>query len=145
MTASPRTRFLLPAVMSIPYDHIDSEHDAIIALLSDTFDALENANLDASLFESRCAEFRSKLEEHFRHEEQLMESTNFPRLAQHRAHHQGIRDRIGRIGSAGDAGIQGMKEILESLYDAFIAEVLRSDLDFKAHLEGKGLIAFGRD
>jgi hemerythrin-like metal-binding protein len=140
VTDKARRHFFLPDVISIPFDGIDCEHESVVALLNDAFNALQDTNADPAVFPQRCAEFRAEMDEHFRHEERLMESTGYPNLAQHRLHHRNIRDRIDLLRNVDGADWDGALAMLESLYDALISEVLRADLDFKTHLEGKGLI-----
>lgn len=141
MTGNAHRHFYLPAAALIGYGSIDSQHAAIIGHLNLVFAALRDRADDAHEIARRCREFKAVMCAHFAEEEKIMAATGYPGLERHCLLHNAIRRKLEEIVAPLSIGMSVSIGDVDALFDAVIDDVLRSDLEFKAHLDGLGLIA----
>lgn len=75
--------------------------------------------------------------QHFRHEEELLASTRFPRRAEHVAEHRRLeRELLGLLSSMGmvDGSLEEHREYPRAFAPMLIEFIIRHDLDFRSHL-----------
>lgn len=75
--------------------------------------------------------------QHFRHEEELLAWTRFPRRAEHVAEHRRLeRELHGVLSSMGmvDGSLEEHREYPRALAPLLIEFMIRHDLDFRSHL-----------
>jgi hemerythrin-like metal-binding protein len=132
-SSGPRGRFFLPPSLSISFNRIDEQHQALIDIIN--LAATAPKRLDVHL-----RELNVSLSEHFAHEEGVMEAEGYPQLTEHKIHHSHILRRVQAItdGLAKDG--KSTRDGLENIFTSLIDDILRADLPFKSFLQGKGLI-----
>jgi hemerythrin len=75
---------------------MDQEHSGLIAL-ANAFMAAVNVGASRAELEMRLTELIAGFENHFRNEEELMQSSNFPGLAIHAAEHSKLIEQMSGL------------------------------------------------
>lgn len=139
MLGSPLRHYRLPASLSIPYGDIDAEHQALIDLLNQAFDALSAADAHSRIL-SILADLNRSLAAHFRHEEQEMEKLGYPDLLAHSAHHLNCLRRLDDFCDAVAAGERPADgALLGDLFDLVMDDIIKADSGFKSFLYSQDL------
>lgn len=131
--------FHVPNAARLGFDGLDHEHDEMVEEINAFGRALDGED-DGQDFEQRFARLRTEMEAHFRHEEAVMSSYDYPGLAWHREEHR-------KMLAALDALVEGcrqrrrvIQDDLFSCFDNLIRDMLHADLQFKTFLYERGVI-----
>lgn len=115
---------------------IDALHRALLEECNRLLHALE----DGAAWPRIIADAGTLVEgciQHFRHEEELLASTRFPRRDEHVAEHRRLeRELLGLLSSMGmvDGSLDEHREYPRALAPMLIELIIRHDLDFRSHL-----------
>ncbi len=112
---------------------IDYQHRRLVALLNLLHDKI-HSKASAILVDKALIELINYAEEHFRDEERLMESINYPYLAEHRAEHERLVIEVFAFKERYDKGLVSGRDLLEFLREWLIQHILGSDLMIKHYL-----------
>ncbi len=129
----------------IGHGEIDGQHRRLV----DELAALEGA-LTAGQYETanaKCRALRRQLESHLKHEEQFLADLGFPRLVEHlESHATALRKIEGILAECRENCPNGLKlDCTTRWYAAVLHHVMLADLDFKSHLQTKGIISNHRN
>jgi hemerythrin-like metal-binding protein len=125
------------------FDQINAEHQALAAMtdrLRSAIAGLPDRRMPFDEFETAAREIVDAMREHFVHEEQTMQQTGYPSLAQHRAHHAGCLVKLRTLMSTAASQGHATEKTVDTVFATLIDDVLKADLDFKTFLYDKGLI-----
>jgi hemerythrin-like metal-binding protein len=128
-----RAPFFLPPSLSIAFDDIDAQHQALIDIIN--LAAHAPPQLAALL-----AQLNTTLAHHFAHEEDVMRAQGYPQLAEHKLHHAHILGRVTEITDGLSRSGEPLRSSMENVFTNLIDDILRADLPFKTFLQGKGLV-----
>lgn len=124
----------IPAFV-IGHEAIDHDHRQLFAIAGDIRAAImeDRSELCSKLF----ASFIDLARRHFAHEESILEATGFPRLASHKVYHDELLERAEDTSRKcqDHSGRAALEECFDDLMGFFVDDVVRGDLDFKAHLQ----------
>jgi len=124
---------------SVDVHTIDSQHQTLIRLAGDLHRAILAGAVKASLAQL-LARLVQYTQEHFAHEEELMQQAGYPDLPAHKLEHEDLTRRVlafqmdfeaGRIGTAIGL-LQFLKEWLQK-------HLIESDQKYAPYLKAKGL------
>jgi hemerythrin-like metal-binding protein len=113
---------------------LEAEHGSIIELLNRArVLALRDSSRDSLLPTYQA--IVKKFEEHFEHEERMMEATGYPDAQAHHRHHQVLLIRLlslcDRMKSPGSVEIEELRVPFQTLFD----DAVGADASFKAYLD----------
>jgi hemerythrin len=124
---------------SVGIDEIDHDHQRLLELLNDLYDALE-ADAGREIVGNVLEGLVFYVSYHFAHEEGLFLRTNYPGYKGHRRQHQALRVTIKEIQEGFQLGeTDGLpQQVLEFLKNWLYEHILRSDRAFSAYLSANG-------
>jgi hemerythrin len=86
------TLMLWDETMSVGVPELDSQHQALIALINDAYEAIRKH--DEHLMTTLLDQMREYAVMHFHFEEEYMQQNGYPDLASHRELHDGFNDKV---------------------------------------------------
>lgn len=124
---------------SVGIDHIDLDHKKLIVLLNRFTTAYDYAMSEE--FEKESLEELVKYTVyHFNQEEKLMEDNNYPDLAEHKAQHSKMIDKVNKlIEQYNEEGHDSLNEISSFLSDWLINHINGSDKEYGRYLNDRGI------
>ncbi len=114
---------------------IDDDHKRIIDIINAMIDC-ENGG-DTSGCIDKMEEFVKALREHFDSEIQIMRDSGYKSVDSHEIEHEEVFKKITDISSTCKNQKGGM-DLNYSMLSIFVTNLLKEDLDFRAHLENVG-------
>jgi len=117
---------------------LDKEHQELVRQINLLCDAIRDKRGDELLDETLTA-LVDYTEEHFQHEEKLMQEYGFPGLAAHQQIHQQLRDTVREMKQKHAAGTEGLaQELYKFLRGWLIGHIVEVDKQYGAFLESRG-------
>ncbi len=131
--------FSWKSTYSVGVKELDRQHRTIM----DRLDELHEGMLSGKVNEAAApliGDLVSLAGEHFATEERLMESTDFPGLADHRAAHQRLSRRVGEFISRHDAGDRAAYcQFMYYVRDWITKHMEKEDQEYAPWLAGHGI------
>ena len=116
---------------SVGVPEMDQEHQRIIAMinrLQDTFAIKGGMEMAGELL----GQMTQYAQDHFRHEEKLLEERNYPRLLEQRAQHAGYQRKNVALCKATELDIAGMPAVIFNfLSQWWTHHILEEDMRYK--------------
>ena len=133
------------ASFEMGHGEIDRQHRQLVDELVGLEGELAAGQCDTA--NARCRALRHQLESHLKYEEQLLADLGFPRLAEHlESHAKALRKIDVILAECRENCPNGLKlDCTTRWYAAVLHHVLLADLDFKSHLQTKGIISNHRN
>jgi hemerythrin len=122
--------------LSIGIDKIDSQHQKLIGLLDQ---CIQKSKLSKAEFEPVLKDMKSLADTHFRAEEQLMQTLDYPELEEHQKQHRLFEENLGLL----ETEVNNWEKLtiitLTSLLrDWFVQHILDLDRRIGAYRRAKG-------
>lgn len=119
---------------------IDHQHAHLVAIINKLYALVLKRDTAPSL-ENVFDELAAYTEQHFEHEETLFAAHGYPKLEEHRAHHEEFRRRLAeyrdRIGGRNDTILAA--DILHILKQWLTDHIATDDKDACRHLNERGI------
>jgi hemerythrin-like metal-binding protein len=119
---------------SIGLTNIDQQHRSFLSLLNDChrqISAGKKVGSDAAIFER----LKAYAAMHFRFEEDLMQSSGFPEIEQHKKQHTYFESQVAELETAHKGGSDRTAEsILSFLRDWFLKHILEQDKNYAPYV-----------
>jgi hemerythrin-like metal-binding protein len=117
----------------------DEDHKKLFVLLNSVHDAMK-AGKGAAMLQGVVQELLEYTKYHFAREEDLLEKTNFPGLAQQRAQHRQFEHKVDRFRQELKEGKMGQAtEVVAFLKDWLNNHIKQVDRQYSAHLNSQGI------
>lgn len=124
---------------SMGVEALDNQHKALIGILNDFHAAMlkgQGENIAGQLL----LRLKNYTREHFPAEERLLESVKFPELAQHRAYHRGLMEKLEEFTARHEKGDYGMYiSLLHFIRDWQTRHLLQHDREYIPYLAESGI------
>lgn len=115
---------------------LDDEHRQLVDQINCLSEIIRQKQGEA--LDDIFAVLASYTENHFQHEERLMEQYGFPDLAEHQAVHQALRDRVGEIQARTDiTDAELAKELYRFLRAWLLEHIVEVDKKYGVYLESR--------
>lgn len=123
----------------IGHDWMDSEHLIIFSLLNQIDININGDALPQSTFDV-VSVLATYIDGHFAREEQLMETSGFPSIAEQKAAHGAFRAELARLRetSASDGMEAASPRIRSFVLDWLLNHILSTDPGYARHIAAKG-------
>ena len=119
--------------MSVGVARLDAQHKGLIALINQLGEEGTDTDMEYIL-----VELERYVREHFRDEEQLMETAGYPELSAHKEEHQAFEDWLHSVkaayGSGGEARFYIADDVNKYLRDWLANHILIIDMEYKGKL-----------
>ena len=117
---------------------LDSEHRRLVEQINRLFEAMKEHRTEAVML-SIFDELVGYTEQHFKHEEELLETYQYPDLMIHQEQHQKLTREVCAYRSQLEAGEQlSAGEVMKFLRGWLLGHIVESDLKYGAYLESRG-------
>jgi hemerythrin len=117
---------------------LDQEHQQLVAQINRLGVAIRLKRADEVLSDILSA-LVDYTENHFAHEERLLEEYGFPGLAEHRQVHQRLREAVREMRSRSGEGTAGLaQELYKFLRGWLLEHIVEVDKNYGAYLESRG-------
>lgn len=118
---------------------VDRQHHRLMARVNEMAALIDESDGGEAL--DACHKLRAEVRDHFADEEDLLRTAEYPRLDVHVASHdKTLRIFNQVISNCGEACINsGSSACIKKLGFILLDHFVRSDLDFKSHLQAKKL------
>lgn len=127
-------------LFSVGVSSLDDEHRRLVSLLNDFQDACAAGRGPQAAFGALNALVRYA-EEHFAHEQDLMDEHGYPERLRHRAEHERFLRRVFELAGEVDADAErGAEEVLEFIKTWLLEHVLGSDRRYGAFFAERGVL-----
>lgn len=116
-------------------ESIDDQHRHLVDL-ANKFEEASRRGKGSRVMSDILNDLAGYTQEHFAHEEKIMEESGFPGLAQHMARHRRLLQKVERFQF--EFGTQGKRvttEVREFLQYWIQSHILQEDMAFAAHLK----------
>lgn len=121
------------ARFSVGHPEIDQQHQRLFELVNH-FDDVLKMGLQEEL-PLIVDDLRALSEVHFRFEEELIQRSGFPQVAEHRKMHDELLDQVRMMrGSLAVGGHVSHKAVVRFLADWLQNHILREDMEYKPYL-----------
>lgn len=121
------------ARFSVGHPEIDQQHQRLFELVNH-FDDVLKMGLQEEL-PLIVDDLRALSEVHFRFEEELIQRSGFPQVAEHRKMHDELLDQVRTMrGSLAVGGHVSHKAVVRFLADWLQNHILREDMEYKPYL-----------
>lgn len=122
--------------LRIGIDKIDSQHQKLLELLDQ---CIQKSKLSKAEFEPVLNDMKFSADTHFRAEEQLMQTLNYPELEEHRKQHRLFEENLGLLETEVNNWQKPTIVTLTSLLrDWFVQHILDFDRQLGACRRAKG-------
>ncbi len=119
---------------------IDAEHRSLI----DAIRKIETSLMEGDFGKcaNQFAKFIDQSKSHFKNEEELLASIDFPRLEAHRIAHKKLLEMADKTLKTVETGLDQKEatKCLEEMIYFLLEDVIRADADFKSHAQENGLL-----
>lgn len=122
--------------LSVGSEEIDSEHAKLIDLLNALASEIEAGGGHDAIRE-RLDSLIAETEQHFRHEEAIMDRESYPELGYHQRIHQALIQEIAEFRDSLDDGMEIGSEITDFIKNWLISHIMESDKQLGGYLEGR--------
>ena len=124
-------KFFVPRAGKIHVDEVDNEHEEVVEALDLVCLHIDNAEFETV---SKTREVGNLLLSHFKSEERLMKSFEYPHLNQHTVHHDQSLGSVYRI--LGNCEMHRRVDIeeLRDLFRILIDDIFSADMAFSSYL-----------
>jgi len=124
-------KFFVPRAGKIHVDAVDREHEEVVAALDLVREHINNAEFEVV---AKTREVGNLLLSHFRSEERLMKSFEYPHLNHHIVHHDQSLGSVYRI--LGNCEMHSRVDIeeLRDLFRILIDDIFSADMAFSNYL-----------
>ena len=122
--------------LSVGVEALDADHEELLDLLN----ALDGAVGQAAGHDAitrKLDELIARTEEHFRHEEQMMDRARYPQAEHHKLVHRALEEEIRAFRQDHIAGTDIGPEIAEFIKRWLISHIIESDKHLGGYLEGR--------
>lgn len=124
---------------SVKVAKCDEDHKKLFSLLNALHDAMK-VGKGGQIVQGVVADLANYAKVHFAREESLLEKTNYPALAPHRAQHVEFVNRVASFQQDLKAGNTGQSiAVANFLTDWLIKHIKHTDRQYSAHLNGNGV------
>lgn len=125
--------------LSVQIESIDKQHQKLIAMLNELFNALKNDEEKAYL-QDLLQGLADYTVEHFRDEEKLLEENGYPEYAKHKAQHEGFVAKVNEFKEKFEAGEEMLAiEVLDFISDWIYGHIMGVDRKYSAFLLERGV------
>jgi hemerythrin len=121
---------------SVKVKSCDAEHIKLFSLINDLHEAMQSGK-GSQVVQRVLGDLEGYTQSHFSAEEALMSKAKYPALATHRMEHKTFIDAVAKFRKEGVAG-QSIS-VLTFLNDWLINHIMRTDQNYSAHLNAKGI------
>jgi hemerythrin-like metal-binding protein len=129
--------FVLPQAFHIHYKDVDPQHEALVDIINDCAERLEDGEL--SDFGPLFSEFFDRVSRHFDYEEEQMAVLGYVGLDWHKEHHQECLERVrSLIDTMRDRGYACLQDLQVCFHD-ILHDIARADLKFGEFLDEQRL------
>jgi len=124
---------------SVKVAKCDEDHRKLFSLLNTLHDAMK-VGKGAEILQQVVAELSHYARFHFAREESLLEKTDYPALAPHRAQHVEFVNKVANFQQDLKAGNTGQSiAVANFLTDWLIKHIKHTDREYSAHLNANGV------
>jgi hemerythrin len=125
--------------ISTDIEQVDSDHKVLLSLLNQCIRSAGNTQQDEEI-STILEKLLDYTNYHFRREEVIMDTCNYPNLAAHKQAHQTMIDGVNkRIREFRDGKLEG-DSLLEFLKNWLINHIIRQDRDIIPYCQGKRVL-----
>lgn len=116
------------------FDILDCDHKNLVEIVNRVARAIESGDLGKTL--ALMHHFADTARAHFTQEEALLRDSGFRNLERHVTYHERLLSNADTIMRSCEAtrDLVCTRECFESLVDCLLDDVIRGDMEFKAHL-----------
>jgi hemerythrin-like metal-binding protein len=142
MEDSMNDLYAIPESLSIDYDGINAEHEALVGILNSALELVRTtAGIEARALDRPLARLREALGIHFAHEEQEMADLGYDDLDRHKTHHVQCAARFDEICRSLAAANETVdKNALDQVFDMILDDIIRADSGFKSFLYARNIL-----
>lgn len=124
---------------SVRVSKCDQDHQKLFSLLNDLHDAM-TVGKGSQVVERVVKELADYTKFHFEGEEALLEKTNYPDLAEHRAEHGAFVQKVRRFQQdLKDGNTAQSISIANFIKDWLVNHIKKTDRQYSAHLNRNGV------
>ncbi|MGA7710937.1 MAG: bacteriohemerythrin [Rhizomicrobium sp.] len=126
--------------MSVGVALLDSEHKQLIRIINQLYEGMSTGSAKSVLKKAFDA-MVAYTGEHFGHEEQFFEQTQYPLAAEHKAQHEELRQLLVKFRGESDRKDNALLalELLCALKEWLEQHIMRDDKKYSGYLNGKGI------
>ena len=139
MATTTSSLFVWKDAYKVGVNKIDAQHRTLVSLLNKLHQAMSEGR-DREALASILDELLGYTKFHFRTEEQLMEQTGFPELAQHRSQHAALTRKVldfQRDFATGKVALS--VQLMSFLKDWLTSHIMKTDKRYSSHLLERGV------
>jgi hemerythrin len=123
---------------SVSVRKLDEQHQKLFALLNALHDAMRQGKGQA-VVQDTLRELATYTVTHFRAEEELMRTTNYPELAAHKAEHERFVAKVKQLAEDLQAGRHISIDLADFIKDWLAHHIQQTDRSYSAHMNAKGV------
>ena len=117
---------------------LDTEHRQLVEQINRLYEAVRDKQTDEVLLETLTM-LQDYTENHFQHEEKLLQEYDYPGLAEHQQIHQQLRNSVQELKTQATSGTQDIaKELLGFLRGWLLEHIVNVDKKYGTYLESRG-------
>lgn len=126
--------------MSVAIEQFDQEHQKLVAMINDLFDAVQ-AGRGKEALGSVLDGLIEYTKTHFAHEEHLMHKHGYPDLEAHKREHEALTKQVVEIQRKYHSGATAMlsMEVMTFLKSWLIKHIQGTDSRYSSYLHDKGI------
>ncbi len=117
---------------SVGEPSLDAQHQQIIGIVNDLYDALEEGH-DPAALKALLDRLVRYTDVHFKHEEQIMQEHDYPGLAEHRILHAQLRKRT--VDFREYMSLITARDLLNFLRSWWMAHIRNADQQYAPYME----------
>jgi hemerythrin-like metal-binding protein len=118
--------------LSVSNDEIDKQHQGLIQLSNDLPETLEKKSINRIIFL-----LYKYTREHFKAEELLMKSVNYPDLVDHKVKHDELIDKLNNFALESLTSDYDAKKLKEFIQEWIIEHILGTDKQYAEFIQKK--------
>ena len=126
--------------MSVGVALLDSEHKQLIKIINQLYEGMSTGSAKSVLKKAFDA-MVAYTGEHFSHEEQFFEQTQYPLATEHKAQHEELRQLLVKFKGQSDRKDNALLalELLCALKEWLAQHIMQDDKKYTGYLNGKGI------
>jgi hemerythrin-like metal-binding protein len=125
--------------LSVGTTTLDADHIILIGIINQLYDAMKEGHGE-ELFDTIMSTMTQYTVTHFRREESMMQESNYPKLEDHKKHHEGLIKRLNDFMDkyARDKTSLTTEEISEFLQGWLVNHIQKVDFGYKPYMHDSG-------
>jgi hemerythrin-like metal-binding protein len=123
---------------SVKVEQCDEDHKRLFAVINKLHDAMVTGK-GSQIISQILKELEDYTKFHFSREESLLEKTNYPALAPHRAQHREFENKVEHFKQELEAGKTQSVNVANFLKDWLTNHIKQTDRQYSDHLNAEGV------